>query len=73
MAASSGWSSRPTTRLATYSPSVERSRASIEKTLADYYIFEIDGNPVACVALHVEPDGRKAELACLFVNPSHEH
>ncbi len=52
---------------------VERSRASIEKTLADYYIFEIDGNPVACVALHVEPDGRKAELACLFVNPSHEH
>jgi amino-acid N-acetyltransferase len=52
---------------------VERSRASIEKTLADYYIFEIDGNPVACVALHVEADGRKAELACLYVNPSHEH
>jgi len=52
---------------------VERSRASIEKALADYYIFEIDGNPVACVALHVEPDGRKAELAGLYVSASHEH
>src|SRR5207245_2585723 len=32
---------------------VKRSRASIEKQLGDYYIFEIDKNPVACVALHV--------------------
>jgi amino-acid N-acetyltransferase len=52
---------------------VERSRATIEKALSDYYIFEIDGNPVACVALHVEPDGRNAELAHLYVSPSHEH
>jgi amino-acid N-acetyltransferase len=52
---------------------VERSRASIERSLSDFYIFEIDGNPVACVALHVEPDGHTGELACLYVNPSHEH
>ena len=52
---------------------VERTRASIEKALSDYYIFEIDANPVACVALHVEPDGRRAELAYLYVSPSHEH
>jgi amino-acid N-acetyltransferase len=52
---------------------VQRSRASIEKALGDYYIFEIDNNPVGCVALHVEPDGQKGELACLYVNPSHEH
>jgi amino-acid N-acetyltransferase len=32
---------------------VKRSRASIDKSLGDYYIFEIDKNPVACVALHV--------------------
>ena len=38
---------------------VQRSRASIEKTLGDYYIFEIDRNPVACVALHVYPDGKQ--------------
>jgi len=61
------------------SPGVEagellyRSRASIEKTLGDFYIFEIDGNPVACVALHVDPDQRSGELACLYVNPAHEH
>jgi len=29
---------------------------AIEKHLADYYIFEIDKNPVACVALHTWPE-----------------
>src|SRR5882724_3796988 len=32
---------------------VKRTRAMIEKQLNDYYIFEIDKNPVACVALHL--------------------
>ena len=45
----------------------------LEKTLGDYYIFEIDDNPVACVALHVQPDGKQGELACLYVSPVHEH
>lgn len=52
---------------------VKRTRTSIEKQLQDYYIFEIDKNPVACVALHLYPEQRKGELACLFVNPSHEN
>ncbi|MBC8095716.1 MAG: amino-acid N-acetyltransferase [Akkermansiaceae bacterium] len=52
---------------------VKRTRAMIEKTLADYYIFEIDKNPVACVALHVYAEQSKGELACLYVNPSHEN
>jgi amino-acid N-acetyltransferase len=52
---------------------VRRTRASIEKSLSDYYIFEIDKNPVACVALHVYPEQSKGELACLYVNPSHEN
>ena len=52
---------------------MKRSRNSIEKTLGDYYIFEIDKNPVACVALHLYPEHEKGELACLFVNPSHEN
>lgn len=52
---------------------VKRTRASIEKSLADYYLFEIDKNPVGCVALHVHPELGKGELACLFVNPSHEN
>ena len=52
---------------------VKRTRSHIEKSLADYYIFEIDKNPVACVALHVYPEQGKGELACLYVNPSHEN
>jgi amino-acid N-acetyltransferase len=47
---------------------VKRTRAVIEKQLGDYYIFEIDKNPVACVALHVYPEQKKGELACLYVN-----
>jgi amino-acid N-acetyltransferase len=52
---------------------LRRTRAEIEKNLADYYIFEIDKNPVACVALHVYPAQQKGELASLFVDPSHEN
>jgi len=50
-----------------------RSRAAIEKQLDDYYIFEVDRNPVACVALHPYPDTKQGELACLCVRPSHEN
>jgi amino-acid N-acetyltransferase len=52
---------------------VRRTRSSIEKQLSDYYIFEIDRNPVACVALHPYPEQSKAELACLYVSPAHEN
>ncbi len=52
---------------------VKRTRASIEKSLGDYYIFEIDKNPVACVALHIYPEFGKGELASLYVNASHEN
>ncbi len=57
---------------------VRRTRGDIEKNLADYYIFEIDRNPVACVALHVypaqpHPPQSVGELASLFVDPAHEH
>ena len=52
---------------------VKRTRTVIEKNLGDYFIFEIDKNPVACVALHVYPEQKKGELACLYVNPLHEN
>ncbi|HEY3862946.1 MAG TPA: amino-acid N-acetyltransferase [Verrucomicrobiae bacterium] len=51
---------------------VKRTRAGLEKTINDYYIFETDKNPVACVALH-QLDTAKGELACLYVSPSHEN
>jgi amino-acid N-acetyltransferase len=50
-----------------------RTRNMIEKQIADYFIFEIDKNPVACVALHLYPEQNKGELACLFVKQSHEN
>jgi amino-acid N-acetyltransferase len=50
-----------------------RSRAEIERQIEDYFIFEVDKNPVACVALHVFPEEKKGELACLCVRPSHEN
>jgi amino-acid N-acetyltransferase len=52
---------------------VKRTRAAIEKQLSDYHIFEIDRNPVACVALHVYPEQNKGELAFLYVSASHEN
>jgi amino-acid N-acetyltransferase len=52
---------------------VKRTRATIEKQLNDYYLFEIDKNTVACIALHIYPEQKKGELACLYVSPSHEN
>ncbi len=52
---------------------VKRTRAMIEKNVGDYYLFEIDRNPVACVALHVYPESNTGELAFLYVSPSHEN
>ena len=51
----------------------KRTRAAIERNIADYFILEIDKNPVACVALHVYPEANKGELAFLYVAPTHEN
>ncbi len=51
---------------------IKRTRATLEKTIGDFYIFESDKNPVACVALHPLNEV-KGELACLYVSPSHEN
>ena len=52
---------------------VKRTKSMIEKSLGDYYMFEIDKNPVACVALHVHPERNQGELACLYVSAAHEN
>jgi amino-acid N-acetyltransferase len=52
---------------------VKRTKATIEKSLSDYFIFEIDKNPVACVALHVYPDTNQGEIASLYVSSAHEN
>jgi amino-acid N-acetyltransferase len=50
----------------------KRTRPMMEKMIGDFYIFETDKNPIACVALH-QLDATKGELASLFVSPSHEN
>lgn len=52
---------------------VKRTRSSIEQHLGDYAIFEIDRNPVGCVALHVDRERNQGELACLYVSSAHEN
>ncbi len=52
---------------------VRRTHAEIEENLSEYYLFEIDKNPVACVSLHVYAGQEKGELASLYVDPSHGH
>lgn len=50
-----------------------RSRAEIERMIADFFVFEVDRNPVACAALHLYPDTKQAEIACVCVDPSFEN
>lgn len=52
---------------------VKRTRAEIERRIGDYYLFEIDRNPVACVALHPYPEQKTGELAFLYVSRAHEN
>jgi amino-acid N-acetyltransferase len=52
---------------------IRRTRADIERQVEDYYVFEFDRNPVACMALHFYTAERKAEMACVCVEPRHEN
>jgi amino-acid N-acetyltransferase len=52
---------------------MKRTRAEIERQINNYYIYEIDKNPVACVALHLYPETKQGELAFLYVKSSHEN
>ena len=52
---------------------LKRTRSSVEKHINEFYVFEIDNNIVACAAVQPCPAEKKAELACLQVNPAHEH
>ena len=47
---------------------VKRTRADLEKQIGDFFVFEVDRNPVACAALHVYPEQDKAELASVYVD-----
>lgn len=47
---------------------VRRTRVELEKQIGDFFVFEVDRNPVACLALHEYPEQNKAEMASVFVD-----
>ncbi len=52
---------------------IGRTRNEILERIEDYWVMEIDRNPVACVALHPYPEQECGELACLHVSKNHEN
>jgi amino-acid N-acetyltransferase len=52
---------------------LRRSRADIERQIDDFFVFEVDRNPIACLALHAYPESQRTEMACLCVDPKYEN
>lgn len=52
---------------------MKRTRAEVERTIDDYFVFEVDKNPVACMALHQYASEKKAEVASVYVDTRHEN
>jgi amino-acid N-acetyltransferase len=52
---------------------VERDKGEILAKLEDYIVMEIDGNVVGVGALHLHPEEKSAELACIHVKKDHEN
>lgn len=52
---------------------VRRTRAEVERQIDDFFVFEVDRNPVACAALHFYDAEGKAELAAVCVHPKYEN
>ena len=52
---------------------VRRTRADILDHMQDFWVLEIDGKLMGCVALHVYPNDGCGELACLYVHKEHEN
>ncbi|MCB1224731.1 MAG: amino-acid N-acetyltransferase [Verrucomicrobiales bacterium] len=55
---------------------VPRSAADIRDNLPDFFVLQVDGNPIGSVAVHthtVTGAPPTAEIACLFVSRSHKN
>jgi amino-acid N-acetyltransferase len=52
---------------------LKRSRTEIERLIEDFFLFEVDGSPAACGAVHFFPEHKKAELACVYVGQRYEN
>jgi amino-acid N-acetyltransferase len=52
---------------------LRRSLAELERQVDDFFVFEVDGIPGGCAALHVYPEQGKGELACVCVSTKYEN
>ncbi len=52
---------------------LQRTQEEIENQIENFFVFDIDGIPVACIALHYYPPEKKAEMACVCVHPNYEN
>jgi amino-acid N-acetyltransferase len=52
---------------------LKRSLAEIERTVDDFFVFEVDRSTAGCAALHRYPEEKKAELACVCVSQKYEN
>src|SRR5205823_226340 len=52
---------------------LRRTLADIERQIDDFFVFEVDRNPVACAAAHYYADDGKVELACVCVDTKYEN
>jgi amino-acid N-acetyltransferase len=52
---------------------LRRTRSDVERQVQDFFVLDVDRNPVACVALHLYPEQRQGELACICVDPPYEN
>ncbi len=50
---------------------IRRRRADLLQQIEDYWVLEVDRTMVGCVALHLYPEEKIAELACLYVSKAH--
>ncbi len=46
----------------------KRTRVDIERQIADFFVFEVDRNPVACATLIRYPEQNKTEIASVYVD-----
>lgn len=51
---------------------VKRSREKIEMEISDYIVIERDGLVIGCTALHTNPQGKFAAMACLAVHRDYQ-
>lgn len=52
---------------------LRRTRSEIERQIDDFYLFEVDRAPAACASLHLYPQDKKAEIACVYVDTRYEN